>query len=206
MTPVSAITDHRQHILEVAAELFYKNGFRATGVDTVIAKAKVAKRTLYHHFKTKDDLIASVLKMRQELWFSWMHAELARRGGSPADQLLAMFDILHDSSDGTFRGCIFFNAAIEFPAGATSVRAMVLSDVERTFGLVRDLAARAGAADPDRLARELGLVRRGAIMTAVMTGDAAPFRDARAAAITLLEKHLPRTGRADQRAAASLPL
>lgn len=203
-TMTSVITDHRQHILEVAAELFYKNGFRATGVDTVIAKAGVAKRTLYHHFRTKDDLIAAVLQMRQEIWFAWMHGELARRGGSPADQLLAMFDILYDSSDGTFRGCIFFNAAIEFPAGASAVRAMVRSDVEKTFGLVRDLAARAGAADPDRLARELGLVRRGAIMTAVMLGDAAPFRDARSAAIALLEKHLPRTARAEQRASASL--
>lgn len=206
MTPVSEITDHRRHILEVAAELFYKNGFRATGVDTVIAKAKVAKRTLYHHFSSKDELIASVLQMRQEIWFEWMHAELARRGGSAADQLLAMFDILHDSSDTPSRGCIFFNAAIEFPAGATAVRKMVRSDVEKTFALVRELAARAGAAEPDRLARELGLVRRGAIMTAVMTGDAAPFRDARAAAITLLEKHLPRTARADQRASASVPM
>lgn len=190
------ITDHRQHILEVAAELFYKHGFRATGIDTVIAKAKIAKRTLYHHFRTKDDLIAAVLQMRQEIWFAWMHAELARRGGAPADQLLTMFDILYDSHDGTFRGCIFFNAAIEFPMGTSAVRKMVRSDVEKTHALVRDLAARAGAPDPERLARELGLVRRGAIMTAVMTGEVTAFRDARAAAETLLDKHLAKSSRA----------
>ena len=199
------ITDHRQHILEVAAELFYKHGFRATGVDTVIAKAKVAKRTLYHHFSTKDDLIAAVLQMRQEMWFAWIQTELERRGGSPADQLLTMFDVLHDSADGTFRGCIFFNAAIEFPRGTSAVRKMVRSDVEKTHGLVRDLAARAGAPDPERLARELGLVRRGAIMTAVMTGEASPFLDARAAAAALLEKHLPAMPAAARRVAALLP-
>ena len=187
--------DHRQHILEVAADLFYRQGFRATGVDTVIAHAKVAKRTLYHHFRTKDDLIAAVLEMRQRIWFAWIEAELARRGGTPADRLLAMFDALYDSSSGDsrsepMRGCIFFNAAIEFPEGSSAVRRMVTSDVEKTHALVLSLATAAGAVDPEALARELALVRRGAIMTSVMTGDPECFRDARRTAGRLLEAHL----------------
>lgn len=181
--------DHRQHILDVAADLFYKQGFRATGVDTVIAKAKVAKRTLYHHFRTKDELIAAVLEMRQQIWFAWMDEELERRGGAPRDRLLAMFDVLYDSATGPMRGCIFFNAAIEFPRGTSAVRRMVRSDVERTHALVRQLAAAAGAPDPDALARELALIRRGAIMTSVMTGDPECFRDARRAAERILAAH-----------------
>ena len=116
-----------------------------------------------------------------------------------------MFDILHESATGSFRGCIFFNAAIEFPKGSSAVRRMVRSDVEKTFALVRGLAVRAGAADPDALARELGLVRRGATMTAVMTGEATPFLDARRAAETLLAQHLPREESAARSATASLP-
>ena len=177
--------------MEVAADLFYKQGFRATGVDAVIAKAKIAKRTLYHHFRTKDDLIAAVLEMRQRIWFAWMDEELARRGGTPAHRLLAMFDVLYDSATGTMRGCIFFNAAIEFPKGTSAVRRMVKSDVERTHALVRGLCAEANAPDPDALARELALVRRGAIMTSVMTGEPDCFLDARRAAERILDAHLP---------------
>jgi AcrR family transcriptional regulator len=192
MPTTEPITDHRRHILEVAADLFYRCGFRATGIDTVIASAKVAKRTLYHHFHTKDDLIAAVLAMRQEEWFSWIHAELDRRASTPREALLAMFDVLYDSCSGPFRGCIFFNAAIEFPQGTSAVRRMVRSDVEKTFALVRDLATAAGAPEPDALARELGLLRRGATMTAVMTGEPEAFLDARRAAETLLARHLPK--------------
>jgi AcrR family transcriptional regulator len=48
----------RDRILAVAGRLFYRDGYRAIGVDRVIGEAEVAKATFYKHFPSKDDLIA----------------------------------------------------------------------------------------------------------------------------------------------------
>ena len=58
----------RERILDAAAELFYRQGIRAVGVDMVVEHAGVAKASLYHHFRTKDELAAAVLRRRDERW------------------------------------------------------------------------------------------------------------------------------------------
>jgi AcrR family transcriptional regulator len=50
-------------ILEAAYELFYRNGFARVSVDTIAAQARVTKRTLYHHFASKDELLARALAL-----------------------------------------------------------------------------------------------------------------------------------------------
>lgn len=57
----------RRTILDAAYELFYRKGYTRVGVDEVAALAKVTKRTLYYHFKSKDDLLADVLSWQAEL-------------------------------------------------------------------------------------------------------------------------------------------
>ena len=55
------MTSHtKQKILQHAARLFFSEGF-STGVDRVISESKIAKMTLYKHFKTKDGLICAIL-------------------------------------------------------------------------------------------------------------------------------------------------
>ncbi len=51
------MSSRRDHLVETATELFSKNGFRATGIDTVLEESGVAKKTLYNHFRSKDELI-----------------------------------------------------------------------------------------------------------------------------------------------------
>jgi AcrR family transcriptional regulator len=51
----------RQHIVDAAYESFWRAGFARTNVDGIAARAGVTKRTLYSHFRSKDDLLAAVL-------------------------------------------------------------------------------------------------------------------------------------------------
>lgn len=60
----------RERVLETAGGLFYRYGFRAVGIDTVIAKSGVAKMTLYKHFPSKDALIAAYLERSNEAFWS----------------------------------------------------------------------------------------------------------------------------------------
>src|SRR5437899_3377487 len=52
----------RERILAVAAELFYRDGIRAVGVEAIAAAAGTNKMTLYRHFASKDELVAAYLQ------------------------------------------------------------------------------------------------------------------------------------------------
>jgi TetR/AcrR family transcriptional regulator of autoinduction and epiphytic fitness len=75
MTPPLRLTDRkRDAIVQAAIVEFRANGFEATSVDKVAARAEVSKRTLYNHFPSKDELFAAILHI---LWES-SAAELQR--------------------------------------------------------------------------------------------------------------------------------
>src|ERR1035438_1843037 len=89
----------RERVGRAAYELFSKDGVRAVGVDAIIAHAGTAKMTLYRNFPSKDDLIIDFLQRRERLWTrEWLEAESQRRGVTPRQQLLAIFDVLDRKS------------------------------------------------------------------------------------------------------------
>src|SRR5712664_1447316 len=85
-------TPARQRLLEVASALFYQEGIRAIGVDTIVERSGVGKATLYRHFPTKDHLIAAYLEEEDRLWWQWFESVIAEHEGSPKEQLLAFFE------------------------------------------------------------------------------------------------------------------
>src|SRR3954468_23745434 len=92
MTATTRLTDRkRDAIVQAAIAEFRANGFEATSVDKVAARAEVSKRTLYNHFPSKDELFAAILHI---LWEN-SASELARawKPGRPVrEQLL---DLVH---------------------------------------------------------------------------------------------------------------
>src|ERR1700722_11824902 len=118
----------RERILSAAYELFGRRGIRAVGTDEVIARAGVAKATLYRHFATKDELVLAVLERREQLWtHGLIEAQSERLGNTPEERLLAIFDVMHDwfqSRDG-FEGCSFINVLLEFASDHPTGQACV---------------------------------------------------------------------------------
>jgi AcrR family transcriptional regulator len=106
-----------ERIIEVASDLFYSQGYRATGVNEVIKKADVAKATFYNHFPTKDDLCMSCLVTlrEQELDFLDHHIALTEQG-DPVSHFLCVIESMKSWAKNTdFRGCGFMNIAAEIP-------------------------------------------------------------------------------------------
>ena len=105
----------RERVSRAAYELFSRDGVRAVGVDAVIARAGTAKMTLYRNFPSKDDLILEFLRRREQLWTQeWLQAESQRRGATPAEQLLAIFDIFSEwFQRADFEGCAFLTTMVE---------------------------------------------------------------------------------------------
>lgn len=178
-----------ERILAAADKLFYGQGIRAVGVDTVAAEAGVSKRTLYNHFPSKDALIAAYLTARFQ--------NLPPSDAPARAQILGAFDRIERicAADG-FRGCPFVNAVAELgePRHAASRIAIQFKEQRRLW--FRALLARLRVRDPDALASQLQILVEGALITALVRGDPAAARSARSAAETLLRAAIRRAPRA----------
>lgn len=163
----------RRRILDAARELFYREGIRAVGVDAVIARAGVAKMSLYRAFPSKDDLIVAFLEELSGQYWLWWDEVTGRHDGQPHRQVQALFAGLarHTTGD-RFRGCPFTNTAIEFPDPAHPGRAVVTAHRRELRRRLRQLAEALRARDADVLADQLLLLMEGAYSAgAVMSGE-----------------------------------
>ena len=180
----------RQRILDAAYELFSRRGFRAVGVEEVIARADVAKATLYRHFPSKDDLVLAFLELREQRWTRQLVEAGAReRGNTAEEQLLAIFDVFHDwFQQADYEGCSFVKVLLEtadreHPAGKASAQ-----HLENIRTIVRTLAEEAGLRDPEGFALSWHILMKGAIVQAA-EGDREAAHRAKAIAQLLLEHH-----------------
>ncbi|MBO0780641.1 MAG: TetR/AcrR family transcriptional regulator [Ktedonobacteraceae bacterium] len=176
----------RQRLLEVASDLFYREGIRAIGVDTIVEQSGVGKATLYRHFPTKDDLIAAYLEEEDRRHWRWFEEVIAAHEGEPVKQLLAWFEACAQRlTEPGFRGCPFLNALAEIAeASHPAYRCAVEHERELQRRLFH-LSQQAGAHDPEQLANQLLLVINGALTSASLLGEATP-----AVQLTTIAAHL----------------
>jgi AcrR family transcriptional regulator len=140
-------TNGRERLVAAAVELFYRHGFGAIGVDRVIEEAGVTKTTFYKHFEGKDDLMIAAVQRRDE-WESqaWQRAIRQLAGDDPAQQMLAMLDIMDVwFNEPDFRGCMFMNTAAEFPNPNDPVHKAAAEYKRRVRDHWRERAIAAGA-------------------------------------------------------------
>jgi AcrR family transcriptional regulator len=181
------VTLTRQRILEAAAQLFYRRGIRAVNVDTLAEQAGTTKVTLYRHFRSKDELIASCLRMLDDRFFSWFVQEVSRHSEKPAERLLAVFDVLTEWFErDSFRGCAFINAAVELADPSHPAHEAVVAHKRRSRAYFRELAEAARLPDPAGVADQWMLLTEGAIVTALVEDDRTAARQGRQAAALLL--------------------
>jgi len=189
----------RERIDQTAYELFSRHGIRAVGVDTISARSGVAKMTLYRHYPSKDDLALAFLRRREELWTrSWLQQEVERRARTPAERLLAVFDVFDKwfrRSD--FEGCSFIKALLEHGDRGHPVRKAAQAHIETIRAFLKQLAADAGVRDADAFARQFQMVMMGCIVAAY-AGDRGAARRAKQVGLLLLARAGVRTGRGVQ--------
>lgn len=179
----------REHVLQVAHDLFYWHGIRATGVDRVAAEAGIAPTTLYRVFPSKDHLVTGYLDRAHALYREWFDAAAAAGGADPRRRILAVFDALGEQvQPDRCRGCPFLMALAEYPERSHPAHRSAVAMkrwVRRRFGeLVDELPGRR----PAGLADELALVMEGVYASVAALGVAGPARYARSLAELLLDR------------------
>jgi len=166
-------------ILDTAGRLFYGQGIRAVGVDTIAAEIGISKRTLYNYFPSKDQLILAYLSR---------HLVPPKTSDRPLlEQILRVFDWLERwfASD-SFRGCPFVNAIAELGDATHPGTKMAVAYKEQRRVWLRDALRRLNVADPDGLATQIAILVEGAIIAALVRGDPSMAAAAKAAARVLL--------------------
>jgi AcrR family transcriptional regulator len=182
----------RQRALDAAYKLFRRHGFRRVTMDEIAVAAALTKRTLYHHFKSKDQLLAEVLKAQHELALQAFRTFGDRLSGSPEAIVADMFRELAVWADRPrWAGSGFTRLVIELadlpghPARLIARRHK--AQLERSLA---DLLERSGVQQAGELARAVWLLSEGAISLILVHGDRGYSAAAADAAATLVRCHL----------------
>lgn len=165
----------RDKVFATAREMFYREGFNAVGIDSIVAAAGVAKTTLYRWFPSKELLIVAVLEsLHEEFWAQW--EEVAQKHeGKAREELLAQFRWIGNwIADPRSRGCPFLNATAEFPDPSHPARAVVTRSKKLLRRRLLQLSMAMGAVDPPLLADQLLLLVDGAFVDSEALGKKGP--------------------------------
>lgn len=182
----------RERILDAAGALFLRDGFRAVGIDTIIAQSGVAKMTLYRHFPSKDDLIVAYLEQSNVGFWGWFECTL-NQATSSREKLLALFVAIGTmAAQPTCFGCTFQSAAAEFPSLDHPGHRTALAHKHAVIARLCELAESAGAREPQVLAEQLLLLMDGAFIAARMFGISSPAAHTAAAARALIDAQILR--------------
>jgi AcrR family transcriptional regulator len=183
-----APTGTRERILRTAAKLFYGKGIRSTGVDAIAEKAGVTKRTLYYHFRSKDDLIAAYLEARDHpnriLFAKWF----ADAEGTLPERIQALFRHLEAAArHPRWNGCGFLKTAAELAAlpGHPAIKVAARHKAGVEAWLAETLASN-GISDARGLARQIAILMDGAFSSMLVHRDVTYFEAAGRAAAGLV--------------------
>ncbi|CCN34187.1 putative Transcriptional regulator, TetR family [Vibrio nigripulchritudo SO65] len=166
------MSQKREQLLDTALDLFYRLGINSIGINEILKESGVAKRTLYSHFNSKDELILAALNRRHQTFIYWLEGKL---DGVESDRELV--DVLFTSLNswftnnerqlGDFRGCFFINTSAEFSDPNSDISRYCKHHKEQ----VRQLIKSKLKSDSEELLDAICLLKEGTITTAYVTGN-----------------------------------
>lgn len=176
-----------ERLMDTAAMLFNANGIRATGIDTILAEAGVARMTLYRHYSSKEGLIRAVLKRESASWLSCLNQELGSFEGAAEEKLDAYFNLLERwFKQPDFKGCSFINAVAEAPIEGDFVKPIAATHRKANVTFIAQLFCGSGLSDVEMFAEQVVMLADGATVTAMVTDNLGVLGAARIAARALL--------------------
>jgi AcrR family transcriptional regulator len=183
----------KDRIFDTACDLFYKHGIRDVGVDMIATEAGTNKMSFYRSFASKDELVAEYLEQKGREFWVWWDGIMAAHAGNPRAQIQALFDAYVTSTCfADSRGCAFANASVEIADDEHPGRQVAIKQKAEMRQRFRDLAAAAGATQPEELGDALMLLMEGGYLTRRTFGrDDGPLQSAALTARVLLNAYAP---------------
>jgi AcrR family transcriptional regulator len=185
----------RERIVAAAARLFYNEGIRAASVDAIAEKAGVTKKTLYYHFRSKDELIAAYLESRDQPTLDLYARWFEQTPGSAADKVLGLFSEFARSTDTTkWKGCGFLRTTAELAntPGHPAIKAGA-AHKKRFEAWLAEALTREGVGNAAATARSIVVLLDGAATVMLIHRDPAYVETAGAVAASLVTTAEART-------------
>lgn len=187
----TTVSDKRQQLVDTAIGLFAAHGFHAVGIDRIAGEAKVTKKTMYHHFRSKEELILAALRQYDGLFRNHFMKAVDKEGDTAYERLLAIFDVAHAwFSDNKFYGCMFINAIGEYPEPNTAIREVCKEFKRLMFSYIESLAVEAKVPEAHTVAASVAILLEGSIVTAQVSGTPGVADTAKLAAQVLIDNAL----------------
>ena len=190
MKSTSQSPNSKQRITEIAAQVFYKQGYRATGVDAIAKASNITKATIYHHFEDKDALIEAALRHLSEFHRNNYVKVWSKKGLSPAEKLTVLFDKMHKAfKKPDFYGCPFINASGEYTDRQSAVRKISEAHYQFLITNLEQFAHEANLRKPRVLAESIAGLIAGAYTSWFVTGIKHAAPQAKEVALLLITQH-----------------
>ena len=161
----------RQRILEAAYGLFWRQGFLRVSMDEIAARAAITKRSLYQHFRSKDDLVAATLAHSSELAIERLRG--FDRPTNPAELIDSFFNQLaHWAAKPRWSGAGFTRVAVELAdLRGHPARAIARRHKAAVEAWLADALTTAGVRSPRDRACEIMLLMEGAMALMLIHND-----------------------------------
>jgi len=184
----------RKRIREAAYRLFRRQGYSRVTMDEIAAAARLTKRTLYHHFDSKDQLLADVLEAQHDLALQAFQTFGEKLSGSAEAIVTGMFRELAVWADKPrWAGSGFTRLVIELAdLPGHPARKIARRHKAQLEKCLADLLARSGVVQAKDLARAVWLLSEGAISLILVHGDKGYTDAASTAARLLVEQYTTR--------------
>lgn len=170
----------KERLIEKALELFNRHGFNAVGIDTILKESGVAKNTLYRHFGSKEELILAVLRKHDEDFRTRLAQSVEIRSGATKDRITALFDVYESwTKRHDFYGCLFINAAAEFPEANSPVHRLCSEHKQSMVDYIQTNIESAKFSNTETLALRLFMLLDGAVTYTYITGEKLALQEAK---------------------------
>ncbi|MCI9845782.1 TetR/AcrR family transcriptional regulator [Flavobacterium pectinovorum] len=181
----------REEMIKSAYAIFYKNGFHATGVDTIVDSTGISKRTLYKHFTSKEGLILAAVNYYHQIMYGAIADYIEKPVlDNPVDKALMIFDFLSELVDaGNLYGCFAMNAKTEYAHKAAEIELACDVHTNALKGLIEKYLVEAEIKESESLAIQIIMLFEGAILRSKGTESSLPIQLAKSAAKVLCNQY-----------------
>lgn len=181
----------RDDMIKSAYDIFYKNGFHATGVDAIVDSTGISKRTLYKHFTSKEGLIIAAVNYYHKIMYGAIADYIEKPAlDNPVDKALLIFDFLAELVDaGNLYGCFAMNAKTEYAHKAAEIESACDVHTNALKRLIEKYLSAAEIKESESLATQIIMLFEGAILRSKGTENSLPITLAKSAAKVLCSKH-----------------
>ena len=186
-----SMSTKRQNLVDAAIKLFSAHGYHGTGIDRIAEEARVSKRTMYHHFRSKEELILAALRHHDGRFRNQFMKAVDNSGETAYERLLAIFDVAHAwFSDNKFYGCMFINAIGEYSEPDSAIREVCKEYKRLTLSYIEELTEAANIPDAHAVATTIAILLEGSIVTAQVAGTPNAAETAKMATKVILDNAL----------------